>query len=245
MLAVDDGVYAASVIAQFARVPVLLGATATVASAHEATHHATRFVAVEHALERHGPLEVDPALTAIGTVRGCFALGPNRVLSVSATAHANEVPCTSLASVFECGRRDDGEVLPRLPAWPAVATGDVVASIDRPVAADMAERYAAWSGDENPIHLDARAAGAAGFRAPILHGLCTLALATISAPHDDRDGDTMRAVRARFLRPAYPSEPLTVTYRSTEHSHMSAVVVRNASGIVLRGVVERGRRDQR
>ncbi|MFT4974504.1 MAG: acyl dehydratase [Myxococcota bacterium] len=49
--------------------------------------------------------------------------------------------------------------------------------VDWAVGADQSHRYAAASGDRNPIHTDASVAAAAGLPSVILHGLCTMAMA--------------------------------------------------------------------
>jgi acyl dehydratase len=52
----------------------------------------------------------------------------------------------------------------------------------------------------NPIHTDAAAAVAAGLPAPILHGTCTLAMATSAALASAgvMDPNLLRRIRARF-----------------------------------------------
>ena len=63
---------------------------------------------------------------------------------------------------------------------------------------DLGRRYAAVSGDRNPIHLYPLTARLFGFRRPIAHGMWTLA-ATL-ATMQNRLGTAYR-VRARFARP--------------------------------------------
>jgi acyl dehydratase len=68
------------------------------------------------------------------------------------------------------------------------------------------------SGDYNPIHADPVAAQKAGFQRPILHGLCTLAIATraLINTHADADADRLRALSLRFSSPVYPGETISV-----------------------------------
>lgn len=66
------------------------------------------------------------------------------------------------------------------------------------------------SGDYNPIHVDPEAAVKAGFERPILHGLCTLGIATravLSALADSMP-DHLRSLSVRFSRPVYPGETI-------------------------------------
>lgn len=80
-------------------------------------------------------------------------------------------------------------------------------------AADQPARYAAASGDHNPIHLDEDFARAVGLPGVIMHGLCTLALvshaAVAAAGGDPRE---LRRFAARFAAPAQPGQELTTTF---------------------------------
>jgi len=68
------------------------------------------------------------------------------------------------------------------------------------------------SGDYNPIHGDPAPAAKAGFRAPILHGLCSLGHATraIIEACADNDPSRLKALSLRFSQPVYPGETLSV-----------------------------------
>jgi len=65
------------------------------------------------------------------------------------------------------------------------------------------------SGDVNPLHCDPEVAAAAGFREPILHGLCTFGTAVRSALDTAGvDPACVQAGGARFTSPVYPGETL-------------------------------------
>jgi acyl dehydratase len=68
------------------------------------------------------------------------------------------------------------------------------------------------SGDCNPIHIDPHLADAAGFRAPVLHGLCTLGMAAIEVAAElfDAKHDEIRQIRGRFVAPVSPGDTLTI-----------------------------------
>ena len=88
---------------------------------------------------------------------------------------------TTLLSRYIGGDR----ALPRVGARTATVESpptDALTALDVP--ADIGARYAQVSGDVNPIHRYALAARLAGFRAPIAHGMWTLAraLATVELP---------------------------------------------------------------
>lgn len=97
---------------------------------------------------------------------------------------------------------------------------------------DAPRRYAAASGDRNPIHLDPAAARAAGLPAPILHGLYTMAqvarcACAAAASHQ------LRRLAVDFRALGFPGEEIEVSG-----------VVEDAVGedICLRLVARQGRR---
>jgi len=66
------------------------------------------------------------------------------------------------------------------------------------------------SGDFNPLHVDPQIATKAGFERPILHGLCTMAVASWSISMALRAGDftALTHLRQRFSSPVYPGETI-------------------------------------
>ncbi|MCS6797052.1 MAG: MaoC/PaaZ C-terminal domain-containing protein [Myxococcota bacterium] len=68
------------------------------------------------------------------------------------------------------------------------------------------------SGDLNPLHADPEVARAAGFEAPILHGLCTFGFVGRAVLRAACDGDPERlvALHADFSRPVVPGQTLVV-----------------------------------
>jgi acyl dehydratase len=66
------------------------------------------------------------------------------------------------------------------------------------------------SGDMNPLHANAEIARQAGFDRPILHGLCTLGVASWSITEALAGGDFSRLthLQLRFSSPVYPGETI-------------------------------------
>lgn len=79
---------------------------------------------------------------------------------------------------------------------------------------DQTVRYADASGDHNPIHLDEEVAKMAGLPRTILHGMCTMAIATKGAVNGLAGGDPtrVRRVAVRFSKPVLPGQELTTTF---------------------------------
>lgn len=77
------------------------------------------------------------------------------------------------------------------------------------------------SGDLNPLHVEPGAAQEAGFPKPILHGLCTLGVATraILRCCCENEPARLKDLRARFSAPAFPGDTL-----QTEIWHESAQI---------------------
>jgi acyl dehydratase len=75
---------------------------------------------------------------------------------------------------------------------------------------DQTHRYAAASGDHNPIHLDPNTAQMAGLPGIILHGMCTMAIATKAAVNGLAGGDPARIQRVavRLSKPVLPGQEL-------------------------------------
>ena len=67
------------------------------------------------------------------------------------------------------------------------------------------------SGDRNPLHSDPEIAKAAGFDAPILHGLCTYGTAcrTIISNVCNYDSTLIEEFNVRFSSPVYPGEKIS------------------------------------
>ena len=66
------------------------------------------------------------------------------------------------------------------------------------------------SGDFNPLHASPSVAAEVGFKAPILHGLCTMGVAThaLLKSCTDYDPDRFKHMRLKFSAPVYPGETI-------------------------------------
>jgi acyl dehydratase len=73
------------------------------------------------------------------------------------------------------------------------------------------------SGDYKPIHADPAAATKAGFEAPILHGLCTLGVATRALLSTFANGapERLKSLSVRFSRPVFPGETIKTEFFGT------------------------------
>ena len=84
-----------------------------------------------------------------------------------------------------------------------VERGKVLVKKMTVVTGDQGVRYAKASGDHNPIHTSDEIARSVGLPSAILHGLCTMALASQVLVDELLDGDPRRlkSMEVRFSRP--------------------------------------------
>ena len=86
-----------------------------------------------------------------------------------------------------------------------------------------------FNGDDNPLHVNPRAARAAGFPRPILHGLCTFGVTCHALVRGlcDNDPARMTAMEARFSAPVFPGETIR-TEMWSDGSFRARVLERDA-----------------
>ncbi|MBT8147365.1 MAG: MaoC family dehydratase N-terminal domain-containing protein [Gammaproteobacteria bacterium] len=79
------------------------------------------------------------------------------------------------------------------------------------------------NGDLNPLHASPSVARKAGFRAPILHGLCTFGVAThaILKSCCDYDPQRFKRMRLRFTAPVYPGETISTEIWQLENGEIA------------------------
>ncbi|MCP4504557.1 MAG: hypothetical protein GY822_32015 [Deltaproteobacteria bacterium] len=119
------------------------------------------------------------------------------------------------------------DVVDPFEAMPKLFSSDVV------VAEDQSIRYAAASGDHNPIHTDKEVAALAGMPGVILHGLCSMAFVhNVLVAKLDGDPSRVKSLAVRFSRPVLMNDVLTVDVRG-EESGPWHIRVENQDGIVV------------
>ncbi|QYB01824.1 MaoC family dehydratase N-terminal domain-containing protein [Rhodococcus sp. USK10] len=161
------------------------------------------------------------------------------IVQESATTDLDGTPLwTGRSSIFARGEGGfGGERGPSrsvtLPDRPA----DV--EVDTPVLPQQALLYR-MCGDRNPLHSDPKFASAAGFPAPILHGLCTYGMVCKAAVDAVLDSDAAQVAgfRVRFAGVVFPGETLhTRIWKEQGRLLISATVPERGHAPALADVV--------
>ncbi|MCB9686539.1 MAG: SDR family NAD(P)-dependent oxidoreductase [Alphaproteobacteria bacterium] len=170
-----------------------------------------RLVHGEHAMTFHGLLRHGDVLRTSGELLSLQDKSSGRVATFAVRGHVGDrlvLDGTTTFFVRAPVRKDQPKTHrepPPEPPPPSFVT-------EQPVAPDQAVRYAAASGDHNPIHLDEAVAKAAGLPRTILHGLCSMAFAQRDLVDRLGDGDPARlaSIAVRWARPVLPGQTLAM-----------------------------------
>ncbi len=185
---------------------------------------------VAQELVSHAPLAIGQLVSVRGRVADVvdFGFAPAMVVEVDVAA-AGRPLLTSTSTMLLYGRERVGRSVPRARR---MAVGDRLAATEVALPADLAARYAAASGDDNPIHTDDAAARAAGLPGVVVHGMCVLAVAWAAAERMLARAPV--AASCRFSRPVTPGADLAVGLCATGSVDVVAAQVSQHGHAVLK-----------
>jgi len=193
----------------------------------------------EQKLELYRPLPMAANLLVSSRVASAYDQGDGRgaVLQVvtDARLERDDTAMFTLDSTI-LARADGGFGGPSgsMPAPHELPKRNPDLSCDIAIRGDQALLYRLCR-DRNPLHADPAVARAAGFKAPILHGLCTYGIAcrAILKTICDYDFTLITGFDARFSAPVFPGEILTTDMWQERNVVSFRCHVRSRGSVVL------------
>uniref|UniRef100_A0A7N8X741 Peroxisomal multifunctional enzyme type 2 n=1 Tax=Mastacembelus armatus TaxID=205130 RepID=A0A7N8X741_9TELE len=140
----------------------------------------------EQYLELYKPLPTSGKLTSKATIADVLDKGSGAVILLDVNTYSgDELVCYNQFSVF------------------VVGAGGYFTKMDKAALYRL-------SGDWNPLHIDPSFAAMGGFKAPILHGLCSFGFAArhVLKQFADNDPSRFKAIKVRFVKPMLPGQSL-------------------------------------
>jgi acyl dehydratase len=207
----------------------------------------TKVVHGEQRLQLHRPLPQEDELIADSRVTGAYDKGAGKgaviYTETAVRSAADGSPMFTLHStIFARGDGGFGGPAGSGPAPHELPRREPDRSLRLETRADQALLYR-LNGDRNPLHADPELARRVGFKAPILHGLCTYGTAcrAVLQAVAGYDHTRIAGFDARFSAPVYPGEAITtdlwidgktVSFRCRIAERENVVVIANGRCIL-------------
>ncbi|WP_421991511.1 MaoC/PaaZ C-terminal domain-containing protein [Roseococcus sp.] len=197
----------------------------------------------EQSLILHKPLPASGEVVGTTKVTGIVDRGPGKGAMIYSErivvdAATGEKLATIEQTTFARGDGGFGGKPGPVKAPHPEATGTPDITLDLPTRPEQAAYYR-LNGDHNPLHIDPAVASAAGFKAPILHGLCTFGVVCHALMRELCDYDPAKFGRMdlRFSSPVYPGETIrTEIWREAGGASFRARVVERDVVVVSNGL---------
>lgn len=97
------------------------------------------------------------------------------------------------------------------------------------------------SGDTNPLHIDPNISVLAGFKKPILHGMCTLGISIrlVMEAYASNDSSLFKALKVRFVKPVLPGQTLRVNmWRNGNRINFETIIVETNTTVITGAYVD-------
>lgn len=202
----------------------------------------TRVVHGAQRVEMNQPIPVGEPLLSTGRVVEVLDKGKGAVINIATEtkSESGELIFTTDWSIFCRGQGDFGGNRGVSPELPTPVDGAAGWSGVFHTSREQAIFYR-LSGDLNPLHIDPTLAQKVGFKAPILHGLCTYGQAARLLMTELYDGqwDRLNAFSTRFSREVYPGDSIEVKALPTADANCHRIeAVVDERTVLSHGVLE-------
>jgi acyl dehydratase len=199
----------------------------------------------EQAYEIRQPLQAGRTYVGSYRIDNVLDKGPGKGALLYMTKELREkghddIVATVTSNYFLRGDGGGGGTTTQAPALPSVPERAPDLTVSLPILPQAALIYR-LSGDYNPIHADPVLARKAGFAKPILHGLCTLGVATRAVLQAccDENPAGLKSLALRFTSPVYPGETLvTEIWREGKTASFRARVAERDVVVLNNGRIE-------
>lgn len=200
---------------------LLFAATPQLLEHPDVVPYTTVLVHLDQMFTWHAPLPVDNAVQLQGRVTRVRSRGGAHFVTYELSVLADDGVAIESTSTFLLGDAPAGHVPPEREEPPVRLRSES----DLPEPYDVSEgvptlvksasrhdlvRYAAASGDFNPIHFDHGAARGAGLEGIVCHGLLATAWVAQLAGSAGAGAVPVRELAVRYRDPVYPADAVTV-----------------------------------
>ena len=192
----------------------------------------------EQGIELFGEIPADGEIESVGEITGIYDKGSAAVLaftSESKDVKTGELLLRTSMTLFcrgEGGFGGDRGPVEKIE----FPERDPDHQVTYKTRDDQALTYR-LSGDRNPLHSDPSFAAMGGFDKPILHGLCSYGFTGRGLLHTLCGGDSGRfkSMKARFSKPVFPGDSLTVSMWVDGNSALFRTTNQNGEVVIDQG----------
>ncbi len=171
----------------------------------------------EHDVHFHRPIVPGQRLFSLSTLIGIGATkaGATLIIRSDIKTHEGQEVSSQFSTVLLTTEKVAKAAGDAAPKPPAKAESDTPSVVTHAMTDDQTFRYADAARDYSPYTLEAEAAAKLGFKAPIVHGMCTLGIAARAIVDEPCHGDVTRLLRlgARFSHPVLMVKGQSLTTR--------------------------------
>lgn len=201
---------------------LLFAAAPQLLAHHDVARYTTVLVHLDQTFRWHDALPVDDHVELTGRVTRVRSRGGAYFVTYAMDVMAGGEVAIESVSTFLLGEEAAGAV-PAARPEPAIreaansetptryGAADGVPALAKSASRHDLVRYAAASGDFNPIHFDHDAARAAGLEGVVGHGLLTTAWVTQLAAAASGQPAPLAELTVRYRDPMYPGDQVTVS----------------------------------